>query len=77
MSSSGADAAGPDARHAVQGHATVGGGGQAGHGSQGECKLYLLTDHEWDSRIVARHEAIMAGAVGPAATGALDAEGVR
>ena len=42
-----------------------------------EKKLYLLTDHEWDSRIVARHEAIMAGAVGPAATGALDAEGVR
>ena len=42
-----------------------------------ENKLYLLTDHEWDSRIVARHEAIMAGAVGPASTGMLDAEGVR
>ena len=42
-----------------------------------EGALYLLTDHEWDSRVVARHEAIMAGAVGPAATGALDAEGVR
>jgi len=42
-----------------------------------EKKQYLLTDHEWDSRIVARHEAILAGAVGPAATGALDAEGVR
>ena len=42
-----------------------------------EKQPYLLTDHEWDSRIVARHEAIMAGAVGPAATGALDAEGVR
>jgi hypothetical protein len=42
-----------------------------------EKKLYLLTDHEWDSRIVARHDAIMAGAVGPAATGMLDAEGVR
>jgi NAD(P)-dependent dehydrogenase (short-subunit alcohol dehydrogenase family) len=42
-----------------------------------ENALYLLTDHEWDSRINARHEAIMAGAVGPAATGALDAEGVR
>jgi len=42
-----------------------------------ENKLYLLTDHEWDTRIVARHEAIMAGAVGPAATGMLDAEGVR
>jgi len=34
-----------------------------------EKQKYLLTDHEWDSRIVARHEAIMAGAVGPAATG--------
>jgi NAD(P)-dependent dehydrogenase (short-subunit alcohol dehydrogenase family) len=42
-----------------------------------ENALYLLTDHEWDSRVVARHEAIMAGAVGPAATGMLDAEGVR
>jgi NAD(P)-dependent dehydrogenase (short-subunit alcohol dehydrogenase family) len=42
-----------------------------------EKKPYLLTDHEWDSRVVARHEAILAGAVGPAATGALDAEGVR
>ncbi len=42
-----------------------------------ENAVYLLTDHEWDSRIVARHEAIMAGAVGPAATGMLDAEGVR
>jgi NAD(P)-dependent dehydrogenase (short-subunit alcohol dehydrogenase family) len=42
-----------------------------------ENKLYLLTDHEWDSRVVARHEAIMAGAVGPASTGMLDAEGVR
>src|ERR1700722_155691 len=40
-----------------------------------ENKLYLLTDHEWDSRVVARHEAIMAGAVGPASTGMLDAEG--
>ena len=42
-----------------------------------ENKLYLLTDHEWDTRIVARDEAILAGAVGPASTGALDAEGVR
>ena len=42
-----------------------------------EKQPYLLTDHEWDSRIVSRHEAIMAGAVGPAATGALDADGVR
>ncbi|MBO0802493.1 MAG: SDR family NAD(P)-dependent oxidoreductase [Nocardiopsaceae bacterium] len=28
--------------------------------------LYLLTDHEWDPQIIERHEAIMAGAVGPA-----------
>ena len=42
-----------------------------------EKQPYLLTDHEWDTRIVSRHEAILAGAVGPAATGALDAEGVR
>jgi NAD(P)-dependent dehydrogenase (short-subunit alcohol dehydrogenase family) len=42
-----------------------------------ENKLYLLTDHEWDTRVIARHEAIMAGAVGPASTGMLDAEGVR
>jgi NAD(P)-dependent dehydrogenase (short-subunit alcohol dehydrogenase family) len=27
--------------------------------------LYLLTDHEWDERILARHRAIMDGAVGP------------
>jgi NAD(P)-dependent dehydrogenase (short-subunit alcohol dehydrogenase family) len=27
--------------------------------------LYLLTDHEWDDRVEARHQAIMAGAVGP------------
>ena len=25
---------------------------------------YLLTDHDWDDRIVQRHEAILAGAVG-------------
>ncbi len=42
-----------------------------------ENQLYLLTDHEWDTRIIARHEAILAGAVGPASTGMLDAEGVR
>jgi NAD(P)-dependent dehydrogenase (short-subunit alcohol dehydrogenase family) len=42
-----------------------------------ENKQYLLTDHEWDTRIIARNEAILAGAVGPASTGALDAEGVR
>jgi len=40
-------------------------------------QLYLLTDHEWDTRVIARHEAILAGAVGPAATGILDEEGVR
>ncbi|MBX6355231.1 MAG: SDR family NAD(P)-dependent oxidoreductase [Micromonosporaceae bacterium] len=28
---------------------------------------YLLTDHEWDERIISRHRAILAGAVGPAA----------
>ena len=28
---------------------------------------YLLTDHDWDDRIVQRHEAILAGAVGPLA----------
>jgi NAD(P)-dependent dehydrogenase (short-subunit alcohol dehydrogenase family) len=27
--------------------------------------LYLLTDHEWDHRVAERHQAIMAGAVGP------------
>jgi NAD(P)-dependent dehydrogenase (short-subunit alcohol dehydrogenase family) len=27
-------------------------------------RLYLLTDHEWDERILARHQAIMNGAVG-------------
>jgi NAD(P)-dependent dehydrogenase (short-subunit alcohol dehydrogenase family) len=27
---------------------------------------YLLTDHEWDEQIIARHHAILAGAVGPA-----------
>jgi NAD(P)-dependent dehydrogenase (short-subunit alcohol dehydrogenase family) len=42
-----------------------------------EKKPYLLTDHEWDTRVIARHEAILAGAVGPASTGMLDAEGVR
>jgi hypothetical protein len=28
---------------------------------------YLLTDHGWDDRVRERHEAILAGAVGPAA----------
>jgi NAD(P)-dependent dehydrogenase (short-subunit alcohol dehydrogenase family) len=28
--------------------------------------LYLLTDHEWDEMIVARHRAVLAGATGPA-----------
>ena len=27
---------------------------------------YLLTDHEWDERIIARHRAVLAGATGPA-----------
>jgi NAD(P)-dependent dehydrogenase (short-subunit alcohol dehydrogenase family) len=40
-------------------------------------QLYLLTDHEWDTRVIARREAILAGAVGAAATGILDEEGVR
>jgi len=31
--------------------------------------LYLLTDHEWDPQVIARHEAIMAGAVGPMVKG--------
>jgi NAD(P)-dependent dehydrogenase (short-subunit alcohol dehydrogenase family) len=29
--------------------------------------LYLLTDHDWDERVRARHDAILAGAVGPPA----------
>lgn len=29
--------------------------------------LYLLTDHDWDERVRARHESILAGAVGPPA----------
>jgi NAD(P)-dependent dehydrogenase (short-subunit alcohol dehydrogenase family) len=29
---------------------------------------YLLTDHDWDDRIIARHESILAGAVGPLVT---------
>ena len=36
----------------------VRGAGQ--HGSDG---LYLLTDHEWDDQVIARHEAIIASAV--------------
>jgi NAD(P)-dependent dehydrogenase (short-subunit alcohol dehydrogenase family) len=27
--------------------------------------LYLLTDHEWDGQVIARHDAIIASAVGP------------
>jgi NAD(P)-dependent dehydrogenase (short-subunit alcohol dehydrogenase family) len=27
--------------------------------------LYLLTDHEWDDQVIARHEEIIASAVGP------------
>jgi len=41
-----------------------------------ENKLYLLTDHEWDTRVIARNVAILDGAVGPASTGMLDAEEV-
>src|SRR5262249_57797014 len=40
-----------------------------------EDALYLLTDHEWDSRVVARHEAILAGAGGAAGGRALFAGG--
>jgi NAD(P)-dependent dehydrogenase (short-subunit alcohol dehydrogenase family) len=36
---------------------------------------YLLTDHEWDEQITARHRDILAGAVGPSAGPAM-AEGV-
>jgi NAD(P)-dependent dehydrogenase (short-subunit alcohol dehydrogenase family) len=35
--------------------------------------LYLLTDHEWDDRVEERHQAIMAGAVGPLPASALPA----
>lgn len=31
---------------------------------------YLLTDHDWDPRILERHESIMAGATGPLAAAA-------
>jgi NAD(P)-dependent dehydrogenase (short-subunit alcohol dehydrogenase family) len=31
---------------------------------------YLLTDHDWDPRILARHESIMAGPIGPLAPAA-------
>ena len=27
--------------------------------------LYLLTDHDWDDRIIRRHQAILAGVAGP------------
>src|SRR5215469_7473259 len=33
--------------------------------------LYLLTDHEWDDQVIARHEAIIASAVGEASKGDL------
>jgi NAD(P)-dependent dehydrogenase (short-subunit alcohol dehydrogenase family) len=36
---------------------------------------YLLTDHDWDDRIVQRHQAILAGAVGPLAHAALHENG--
>ena len=34
-----------------------------GAGHQGSDGLYLLTDHEWDDQVIARHEAIIASAV--------------
>jgi NAD(P)-dependent dehydrogenase (short-subunit alcohol dehydrogenase family) len=36
---------------------------------------YLLTDHDWDDRISQRHQAILAGAVGPLAAAALHEKG--
>jgi NAD(P)-dependent dehydrogenase (short-subunit alcohol dehydrogenase family) len=38
---------------------------------------YLLTDHDWDDQIRQRHEAILAGAVGPAAAPAGPRGGAR
>jgi NAD(P)-dependent dehydrogenase (short-subunit alcohol dehydrogenase family) len=38
--------------------------------------LYLLTDHDWDARIIERHRAILAGAVGPV-VGSEVTEGAR
>jgi NAD(P)-dependent dehydrogenase (short-subunit alcohol dehydrogenase family) len=39
-----------------------------GAGQQGSDGLYLLTDHEWDDQVIARHEAIIASAVLPRGT---------
>src|SRR5215472_14397299 len=36
---------------------------------------YLLTDHNWDDRIIQRHQAILAGAVGPVAAAPLPEKG--
>lgn len=36
---------------------------------------YLLTDHDWDDRIISRHQAILAGAVGPLIPAALHENG--
>ena len=36
---------------------------------------YLLTDHNWDDRIVTRHQAILAGAVGPLVPAAVHENG--
>ena len=73
----GGGAARAHALGAVVRDAAVGGGGSLLVDAVRANQLYLLTDHEWDSRVIARHEAILAGAVGPAATGILDQEGVR
>jgi len=37
---------------------------------------YLLTDHDWDEKIRQRHEAILAGAVGPVSSGVSGVSGV-
>ncbi|MCW2934877.1 MAG: short-chain dehydrogenase/reductase [Actinomycetia bacterium] len=42
-----------------------GAGQQSGAGRREGDGLYLLTDHEWDDQVIARHEAIIASAVGP------------
>ena len=76
MSSSGAVAARPHARRAVQGHAAVRGGRPARDGGAGEQAVPAHRPRVGQQGR-RRHEAILAGAVGPASTGALDAEGVR
>ena len=42
-----------------------------------ENKLYLLTDHEWDTRWSPGTRRSWPGRSGPPRTGMLDAEGVR